>query len=35
MRQLPGLHKNQAGDPSHAPHVTAVTDNPVGGGVSL
>ena len=31
MRQLPGLHKNQAGDPSHAPHVTAVTDNPAGG----
>jgi hypothetical protein len=28
MRELPGLHKNQAGDPSHAPHVTAVTGNP-------
>ena len=30
-RELPGLHKNQAGDPSHALHVTAVTDNPAGG----
>jgi hypothetical protein len=30
-RELPGLHKNQAGDPSHAPYVTAVTVNPAGG----
>jgi hypothetical protein len=30
-RQFPELHKNQAGDPSHAPHVPAITDNPAGG----
>ena len=30
-RQFPELHKNQAGDPSHAPHVPVITDNPAGG----
>jgi hypothetical protein len=29
-KELPGLHKNQAGDPSHPPDVTAVTVNPAG-----
>jgi hypothetical protein len=28
MRELLGLHKKQAGDPSHPPDVTAVTVNP-------
>ena len=34
-RELLGLHKNEAGDPSHTAHVTAVTGNLVRWEVSL